>query len=83
MLRRVARMIALIMEAVRSSETSVNIYQNTRRTIPEDSNLQFLFNIAIKNMSVVRDVNILRGFVLCSCLLLLLPKHTDDTNKTT
>jgi membrane-bound lytic murein transglycosylase MltF len=32
-------MIALMMEAVRSSETSVNFYQTTRRNIPEDSHL--------------------------------------------
>jgi hypothetical protein len=29
--------IALIMEVVNTSETSVNIYQTTRRNIPEDS----------------------------------------------
>jgi hypothetical protein len=34
-----AAMIALMMEAVSTSETSVNIYQTTRRNIPEDSNL--------------------------------------------
>jgi hypothetical protein len=32
--------ITLITEAVRSSETSVDIYQTTRRYIPEDSHLQ-------------------------------------------
>jgi hypothetical protein len=32
--------IALMMEAVSSSETSVNIYQTTRRNIPEDSYIQ-------------------------------------------
>jgi hypothetical protein len=31
---------ALMMEAVRTSETSVNIYLTTRRYIPEDSKLQ-------------------------------------------
>jgi hypothetical protein len=36
--------IALMMEGVRSSETSVNIYQTTRRNIPEDSHIQFLHN---------------------------------------
>jgi hypothetical protein len=30
------RLIALMMEAVSSSETSVNIYQTTRRNIPQD-----------------------------------------------
>jgi hypothetical protein len=33
------RAIALMMEAVSSSETSVNFYQTTRRNIPEDSHL--------------------------------------------
>jgi len=32
-------MIALMMEAVRTSETSVNIYLTTRQYIPEDSKL--------------------------------------------
>jgi hypothetical protein len=31
--------IAFMMEAVSTSETSVNIYQTTRRNIPEDSHL--------------------------------------------
>jgi hypothetical protein len=31
--------IALMKEAARTSETSVNFYQTTRRNIPEDSNL--------------------------------------------
>jgi hypothetical protein len=31
---------ALIMEAVRTSETSVNFYQTTRRYNPEDSHLR-------------------------------------------
>jgi hypothetical protein len=38
MLRRV-ELIALMMEAVSTSETSVIIYQTTRRNIPEDSHL--------------------------------------------
>jgi hypothetical protein len=33
--------IALMMEAARTSETSVNFYQTARRNNPEDSNLQF------------------------------------------
>jgi hypothetical protein len=36
-------MIALLMEAVGSSETSVNIYQTTRYNIPGDSHLRFHF----------------------------------------
>jgi hypothetical protein len=35
-------MIALIMTAVSTSETSVNMYQVTRRDIPENSHLQDL-----------------------------------------
>jgi hypothetical protein len=31
--------IALMMEAASTSETSVNFYQTTRRNIPEDSHL--------------------------------------------
>jgi hypothetical protein len=33
-------LIALMMEAVNSSETSFNIYQTTRCNIPEDSHLK-------------------------------------------
>jgi hypothetical protein len=33
-------MIALMMEAARSSETLVNFYQTTQRNNPEDSNLR-------------------------------------------
>jgi hypothetical protein len=32
-------LIALMMEAIRSSETSVSIYHATRRNIPEDSHI--------------------------------------------
>jgi hypothetical protein len=32
--------IALTMEAVRTSETSVNVYQTSRRNMPEDSHLR-------------------------------------------
>jgi hypothetical protein len=32
-------MIALMMEAASTSETSVNLYQTTRRNYPEDSHL--------------------------------------------
>jgi hypothetical protein len=32
--------IALMMEAARTSETSVNVYQTIRRNIPEDSHLK-------------------------------------------
>jgi hypothetical protein len=38
--RAMARAMALMMEAVSTSETSVNFYQTTRRSIPKDSHLQ-------------------------------------------
>jgi hypothetical protein len=34
------KLIALMMEAESTSETSVNFYQTTRRNIPEDNHLQ-------------------------------------------
>jgi hypothetical protein len=34
-----AMIIALMMEAINTSETSVNFYQTTRRNNPEDSHL--------------------------------------------
>jgi hypothetical protein len=36
----IIRAMALMMEAVSTSATSVNFYQTTRRNIQEDSNLQ-------------------------------------------
>jgi hypothetical protein len=30
---------AMVMEAISTSETSVNFYQTTRRSVPEDSHL--------------------------------------------
>jgi hypothetical protein len=35
-----ANAIALMMEAVSTSETSVNFYQTTRRNIPDDSHVK-------------------------------------------
>jgi hypothetical protein len=40
-----------MMEAVHSSETSVNIYQTTQHNIPEDNYLQYIFHILQKNGS--------------------------------
>jgi hypothetical protein len=37
-------LIALMMEAARTSETLVNFYQTTRHYNPEDSHLQIIFN---------------------------------------
>jgi predicted lipoprotein with Yx(FWY)xxD motif len=36
--------IALVMKAVSTSETSVSIYQTTRRNIPEDSHLRTFYH---------------------------------------
>jgi hypothetical protein len=36
-----AMIIAVIMEAARTSETSVNFYETARRNNPEDSQLRF------------------------------------------
>jgi hypothetical protein len=36
-------LIALMMEAASTSETLVNFYQTTRRNIPEDSHLHFVY----------------------------------------
>jgi hypothetical protein len=41
----IIRAIALMMEAVSTSETSVNFYQITQRNNPEDSHLQLLFKL--------------------------------------
>jgi hypothetical protein len=38
----IAELIALMMEAASTSETSLNFYQTTRRYNPKDSHLQFL-----------------------------------------
>jgi hypothetical protein len=42
MLRRVESLIALMMEAVRTYETSVNFYQTARRNIPEDDHVHII-----------------------------------------
>jgi hypothetical protein len=39
--------IALMMEVVRTSETSVNIYLTTRQYIPEDSKLNYFILVLI------------------------------------
>jgi hypothetical protein len=40
-------LIALMLEAVTSSETSVSIYQTTRRNIPEDRRLNTMWVFTI------------------------------------
>jgi hypothetical protein len=43
-----------VSEAVRTSKTSVNIYQTTRRNIPEDNhlNILFTFKYVIKELTL-------------------------------
>jgi hypothetical protein len=38
-------LIALMMEAASTSETSVNFYQTVRHNIPEDSHLDTLYSV--------------------------------------
>jgi hypothetical protein len=45
------------MEAARSSETLVNFYQTTRRYNPEDSHLEMLKFIKVRNKAVREYVN--------------------------
>jgi hypothetical protein len=47
---RAASLIALMMEAVRASETSVNPHQSTRRYNPEDSHLHSQRRENLKNI---------------------------------
>jgi hypothetical protein len=51
--RGVYRPIALVMEVVSSSETSVNIYQTTRPNIPEDSHLHDSFGCLVVYIRIV------------------------------
>jgi hypothetical protein len=50
-------LVALMMEAVNTSETSVSIYQTTRRNIPEDSHLH---RLRMFDNSVMREYSNLR-----------------------
>jgi hypothetical protein len=45
-------MIALMMEASRTSETSVNFYQTTRHNIPEDSHLHTRRHADLKSQTL-------------------------------
>jgi hypothetical protein len=45
----IMRLIALMMEAASTSETSVNFYQTTRRNIPEDTHLHTLSRQNLKS----------------------------------
>jgi hypothetical protein len=55
------RIIALMMETVRNSETSVNFYVSTRRYIPEDSKLHIRRRENLKSHTISRFLlNLLR-----------------------
>jgi hypothetical protein len=75
---RTVSIIALMMEAVCTSETSVSIYLTIRQYIPEDSKLQrkevFYFYLSIKwifllaaGMSVFQSKTFLRLLVRMAC----------------
>jgi hypothetical protein len=57
------RLIALMMEATSTSETSVNFYQTTRRNIPE---VIFIL-VTAKTLSLTK---IMKSFTLGFCILL-------------
>jgi hypothetical protein len=52
--------VALMMEATRTSETSGNVYQTTRRNIPEDSHLHTSRRENLKS----HTVNIIWNYVM-------------------
>jgi hypothetical protein len=53
---RVSIIIALMMEAVRTSQTSVNIYLTTRQYIPEDSELHTRRREDLKSHDVAKNL---------------------------
>jgi hypothetical protein len=54
--------IALMMEAVRTSETSVNIYLTTRQYIPEDSKLHTRRREHLKTHKAMASVSTIVAF---------------------
>jgi hypothetical protein len=64
MITNVADIITLMMEAASSSETSVNVYQTTWCSIPEDSHLHILVFFCVK-FSAVTGLPLL--YVVLSC----------------
>jgi hypothetical protein len=52
-----ASIIALVMEAARTSETLVNVYQTTRRYNPDDSHLHTHRRENLKSYSVTQFVD--------------------------
>lgn len=61
----------VMVEAVRSSETSGNIYQTTRRNVPEDSHL-LTFELLYFNISLVEVVRIITSTVMYVTIILIL-----------
>jgi hypothetical protein len=59
-----SRLIALMMQAVGTSKTLVNVYQTTRRNIPEDNHFQ---SSAYLNVSFVPNVFYCRQFYWGQC----------------
>jgi hypothetical protein len=66
-----------MMEAASISETSVNIYQTTRRTNPEDGHLHTRHR---ENLKSHMDYFLLQGFVIRTVMIILwcyFPLHGD------
>jgi hypothetical protein len=59
--------IALMMEAVQISETSVNSYQSTRRYNPEDSHLQLNYCLIMRFILIFFSVSGFISFILSIC----------------
>jgi hypothetical protein len=53
--------IALMMEAVSTSETSMNFYETARRNIPEDNHLQQKISLTI---GIYRKYSVIMAFVV-------------------
>jgi hypothetical protein len=68
----IIRAIALVMEEVRASETSVNFYQTTQRNNPEDNHLLWKLRISVKKLTEnyfakdIWDTKTNTGFIITS-----------------
>jgi hypothetical protein len=70
--------IALMTEAARSSETSVNFYQTTRRYNPEDSHLRTHRRENLKSYEISLVYNVLKFVFSKRSLLKVLRKFTEN-----